>query len=390
MDVLDYFEQLGSLVDGRWTEAGRRPHQLPEIATDALCEVEVPEAATPDSILALLAEGSGLPRQRSGSDPFGQPPAIVYRGDGLEVQAITWMDGTTSIHQHGFDGAFRVLCGSSLHVPYTFDRAETLAEGHIVAGRLAMEEPEILWAGDVRPIIAGFEFIHALFHLERPSVTVVVRNSWSDLPFPQYEYRLPGFGYDSLHVDHQLDVRLRGLHSLHRLESGRALEVALQIVTSQDLWTAFLVCDQWSRAYGDPSGLHALVERLGERDASLRELLPPMYSEDSRRGQLLARRGMLREPHHRLFMALIVNLPDRRSIHRAIAQLFPDEDPERLVLGWVRELASPEYRGISGLTLGPEDLRLLEKRLNDDGSGAVLDDVAERWKPPRVIETLFV
>ena len=46
--------------------------------------------------------------------------------------------------------------------------------------------------------MAGPEFIHSLFHLERPSMTVVVHNGSSGQPFPQYDYRLPGLGFDVL------------------------------------------------------------------------------------------------------------------------------------------------------------------------------------------------
>ncbi|HXW33111.1 MAG TPA: hypothetical protein VEJ87_00920 [Acidimicrobiales bacterium] len=386
---LDYFDQLGKLVDQRWTSAGRTAVLLPEIAAGALCEVPVPDTLTTGSILSLLARGDQLPRQREASDEFGQPPTVMFRGDGLEIQAITWMEGTTSIHQHGFDGAFRVLCGSSLHVPYRFVSGETLAEGHLLAGELVMEHPEILWPGDVRAIVAGHDFIHALFHLERPSVTVVVRNSWSELPYPQYDYRLPGVGIDALSVDDRFAMRMRGLRSLHRLDKTTALDVALDVVASQDLWTGFRVCDDWARGFGDPSGLSALIERLGRRDSALRPLLEPMFAEDLRRGRLLARRGLLRASHHRLLLALIVNLPDRKSIHSAIRQIYPEADPDQLIFGWVRELASPEFRGVSGLHLSEEALAHLPHRSTDGSDGDHLENLAASWKPPPLLEKLF-
>jgi hypothetical protein len=99
---------------------------------------------------------------------------------------------------------------------------------------------------------------------------------------------------------------------------------------------------------------------------------------------------MLREPHHRLFLALIVNLPDRQSIRGAVSQAFPDEDPDLKILSWVRELASPELRGISGLTINEKELDLLQHRLGAPDAGAVLDLVAERWAPPSLLEKLFV
>src|SRR5665213_3675296 len=115
-DSTVYFEQLAGVVNQRWTAKQRRPDRLAEVAADALREVPVPDDLTPSSILGMLVNGTAVPKQRSSTDQFGQPPAVMYKGPDLEIQALTWMEGTTAIHQHGFDGAFRVLTGSSLHV----------------------------------------------------------------------------------------------------------------------------------------------------------------------------------------------------------------------------------------------------------------------------------
>jgi hypothetical protein len=388
-DSTTYFERLGDLVDQRWTTKGRGSEQLAEVATEALLEVPVPDDLTPSSILGWLAVGTSLPKQRSSSDQFGQPPAVMYKKKDLEIQALTWMDGTTAIHQHGFDGAFRVLAGSSLHVEHTFQQSQTLADGHLVTGTLGAGDPEILWPGDVRPIVAGSEFIHALFHLERPSVTIVVRNHSSDLPFPQYTYRLPGLGLDDFHTDDRLVMRLRGLHSLQRLDRTEAARVAREIVRSQDLWSAFKVCDYWAYNCGDGPAFQTLVDELADRACPMADLVRPMFAEEMRRGRILARRGMLTEQSHRLFLALIVNLPDRRSIHTAISQLYPDDDPDLVILRWVEELASPSYRGMSGLTLGVEQMEVLQTKLLDGGVDDALGEVASRWNPPSLLEKLF-
>jgi hypothetical protein len=389
LETLAYFEQLGTLVDQRWAVRGRSPQSLAEVATEALLEVPVPDAITPGSILDRLVDGADLPKQRPASDQFGQPPVVMYRAGDLEVQALVWMDGTTSIHQHGFDGAFRVFSGSSLHVPYGFTAGEVLADDHLVVGDLSMGDPEILWPGDVRPIVSGGGFIHALFHLEHPSVTIVVRNTSSDLPFPQYSYRLPGLGFDELHSDDRMLMRLRGLRALHQIDPTRAGESALEVVRSQDLWQSFRLCDYWAQTVGDGPELAALIEVLSARAGPLSEIIGPVYAEDQRRWRLLARRSMLRESHHRMFLALIVNLPDRASIHSAVAQLFPDMDPDQVVMDWVQELSGPEFRGVSGLRMGADDLALLRTQLSDGQTDDALDVVASRWKPPMMIEKLF-
>jgi hypothetical protein len=115
-----------------------------------------------------------------------------------------------------------------------------------------------------------------------------------------------------------------------------------------------------------------------------------MFAEEMRRSRILARRGMLSEQDHRLFLALIVNLPDRHSIHAAVAQLYPEDDPDNVILRWVKELASPAYRGMSGLSLGPEQLVVLQAKLADGGSDDALGEVASQWNPPSLLQKLFV
>ncbi len=61
---------------------------------------------------------------------------LHHEGDYF-IQALTWMEGTTAIHDHAFCGAFMVLEGASLHVTYGFRTAERLAEDRLVVGDLA-------------------------------------------------------------------------------------------------------------------------------------------------------------------------------------------------------------------------------------------------------------
>jgi hypothetical protein len=387
-DIDTYFSRLGRTVDDHWSASGRHFGELARIAARALGQHPVPETLDAPAILARLAMGVDLPRQRPASDPFGQPPAMFYRNDGLEVQALTWMEGTTSIHQHGFDGAFRVLCGSSLHVQYSFDCDEKLADGHLIVGALKLENAEVLRAGDTRAIVSGPEFIHALFHLERPSVTIVVRNKWSDLPFPQYDYRRPGLGIDTLFRDDELEIRLRALHSLNRLDADEALRVTLEMVRTRDLWTAYRLTDHWFHNFGEGPRFEDLAQALIGRDSSLGPLVGPMYQEQRRINRILSRRSMLHETRHRMFLALLVNLPSRSSIYQTMGQLFPEEDPDQFTLTLVEELASPELRGISGLRMGPEDLGRLRARLAEGVADEALNLVSDQWRPPNLLESL--
>ena len=349
--------------------------------------------------MAVLRHAIGspdLPTEQSRlSDVFGQPPLTMYSAPDFFIQALTWVDGTTAIHQHGFDGAFSVAEGLSLHVPYRFDLAETTAEDHLVAGELVMGEPEVLHPGQVRRIDAGFGFIHALFHLERPTVTIVVRNGSTGLPYPQYSYLRPGLGWDSLWSNRLVGRRLQAIGAMHRLDAPAAEAAAAEVVATAPPWVAFLaVRDALSRSGWNDQVAH-LCSALRPRVGAVGELLEPALQAEVRQSKVLARRNLLGERHHRTLLALLANLPDGASVRAVIGALYPDSEPERLVLEWVAELSSPRHRRISGLVLSETQKAVLQARLEggvpagDLDLRATLGDLAEWWGPRLVLQGLL-
>ena len=72
----------------------------------------------------------------------------LWRSWDTSVSALFWLDGTTSIHQHGFSGGVPGAGGGSLHAPYSFTVSEEVTH-RLVLGYLRLDGPELLRAGDV-------------------------------------------------------------------------------------------------------------------------------------------------------------------------------------------------------------------------------------------------
>ncbi len=394
--VAAYFSQLGASVSRGWSERGRRPEELSAVATSTLLEMPPGPEVGAVAILEHALQSPDLPaKQSSLSDIFGQPPLVLFSAPDFFVQALTWIDGTTDVHQHGFDGAFAVAEGASLHVPYHFDLDETVAEQHLVAGDLAMGEPEILRPGAVRSIEAGFGFIHALFHLEQPTVTIVVRNDSSGLPYPQYTYLQPGLGFDKLWTDLRVGKRLQALGAIRRIAPEVARAATAEVMVAAPPWVAFLALRDTVARMGWTDQVAELVAALAPRVGAVGELLGPALRAEVMQGNVLARRGLLSERHHRTFLALLANLPDRTSVKTVLDSLYPGGKPERLVLEWVLELASSQYRGISGLRLTEAQRAAIQARLANDlvlgdiDLRATLGDLADGWEPPAFLHGLL-
>ena len=81
-------------------------------------------------------------------------PLVVYRGDGFYIELLIWVDGSTSIHQHGFSGVFRVIEGSSLHSVYNF-RPTRRINSRALVGDIRFISLNYLKTGDQRRITSG-------------------------------------------------------------------------------------------------------------------------------------------------------------------------------------------------------------------------------------------
>src|SRR5262249_6236027 len=132
---------------------------------------------------------------------FSNLPVTVYRGDAFHLELLVWTRASTSVHQHGFSGAFRVVTGSSLHSNYRFIERQRI-NSHLLIGDIEMTSMQLLNVGDVVPISAGREgLVHSLFHLDEPSVTLVARTGWEPESAPQYDLIQPRFAFDSKWAD---------------------------------------------------------------------------------------------------------------------------------------------------------------------------------------------
>lgn len=364
-----YFDCLGRAVEQTWAAHRNNEDHFPGVAAGVLTEMPVPNDVDAIGVLEFLTSRHRLvPQEELG---FGEPPVTLYRARDFRISALYWLDGSTTVHQHMFSGAFRVLAGSSIHARYHFSPAETVTS-RLLVGDLRFGRAELLQCGDVREILAGDAFIHALFHLDRPSVTIVVRTDRQEIG-PQFEYLRPGLAFDPFFKDQTLDRQLRGLTTLHEFSPQDALRCAHDMISTSDLLGGFFVARHWLRLDRSDK-LDGLIDHLIRRHGKVAEILDPVFAESKRKIGILTRRKLVQDATHRLFLALVLNLPDRSSVDTIVRGLFPDKEPADLLARWVEELSSPELSGISGLRLTDAEVQAVRAALHgDDGRGSSQD-----------------
>jgi hypothetical protein len=335
---MDLFERMGRTLCQRWRERHHDRDAFPEIALQALKEARAHETVTPSALLRWVFEQDTLPPQADIEARFGQPPITLFHDDMFSISALFWLDGTTTIHQHAFSGAFAVLDGSSVHAPYDFERSEQISDA-VVRGKLEARGVELLTKGDAHAIHAGSRFVHALFHLDRPSVSLVIRTHDDGRAGPQYAYERSGLGIDPHFQPPTLKKALQCLRMLLKTNDSETLAIVREIVARADAHTAFHVLS----VVDADAQAHLFTEALAildKRDASLAAALGDAVLGQREAREIISLRADIPDAELRYFLALLLNVQSRTAILQLVAARFGDVDLHARIDRWLRELVT--------------------------------------------------
>ncbi len=351
---------LGDTIARRWRERSHDEAVFPALAAEALRESELLAHCSGADLIDHALQAHDLPAQYFNG--FGQPPVRLYNGHEFYIEALFWFDSTTSIHQHSFSGAFAVLEGSSVHSTYGFDQHERVTS-RVQLGDVQFRESEALGRGAVRTIEAGNRFIHALFHLDRPSVSIVVRTGFEPDRNPQFTYFRPGVALDPFYEPEPMMTRLRLLEAVREAHGTDAfVRASRTLLEGADYWLAYRTLSLAYEKLEDQDAWHDLERtaqmRLGQRI----RYLHPVFEEQRRQNKITASRKQIHDPDHRYLLALLLNVPHRHGIERLIRARYGEVDVRQLIVRWLKEMSSQEELG---LDLDPLSWTVLECALND-------------------------
>jgi len=249
-----------------------------------------------------------------------------------------------------------VLAGSSVQSEYRFQARQELSP-ELVIGDIQFVSSELLQRGAVRSISPGDALIHSLFHLERPSLSLVVRTNAREYLQPQYRYVKPWLAIDPFYKPEPFMTQLRVLESLKQTDLPLFWRTANAMVEHSTPWMLHMILTSAFHRYRDSSEWKQLLATAEGKHGSLVGQLTPCLQEQEREIKIVARREKVHDPVYRFFLALLLNVPDRPSIYRLIRERFPDGDPEQLVLRWMQEMAEKK---LLGLDFNPISLHLLQ------------------------------
>lgn len=349
--------ELGSSLAARVGSEDTHTISFSHAAAEALRALPFSSVSVDDLIHECLT-ASEFPRQRRSDDGFGQPSITVFRCDHFTVDLLFWDTATTGIHEHQFAGAFVLLAGSSLHTCFSFFEGEVVSPSMIL-GSLRPQGTEVLRVGDVRRIPPNADLIHSLYHLDAPSITLAVRSLSAGESRPEYEYLPPCVALDPAARDDAKTIRRRLLALSARYSDEALVRHMAGSLANTDLHGAFLVLTQANVCLGSTPEFKELVDVARRIHGPLIEQLLPVVRESGRRQFIAAARTLVLDPELRLFLALLLNLPDIELISHALRQVRPRQEPVDFVIDRVWELAGYREFGFSLDPVGEQVLRSL-------------------------------
>ena len=323
----EVLSQVGERLERAWRADWFNESKLPGLSVDVLTDARLEEHVTGAGLLQELGE---LVHIHRAYDEFADFAHRVWVGERLYLEVLYWLDGTTSIHEHGFRGAFAVVEGGSVHSRYGFNVEQRVGD-ELLVGDVVWRESERLRRGAVRAIDGGAPSAHALFHLERPSVTVVVRNVESSDVLPQFRYLPPHVALGSSHATYAAAKRVAAIRTLGELDPAAAMHAASAMLARATPVEAF---EMLNARFLDSAVYAAWREQQLEdltRRYDFGAKLAETIRDSVRLSGFAARRKLLRGNKERTLLALLMNVPERSALLRLVADFFPDRPPDETI-----------------------------------------------------------
>ncbi len=337
MSILDQIEALACSVKSEWKKSNFEVSHFSPVATKYLKEFISNNNLAYIDVIKWLVNASQIGKQSSLGASFGQPPITVYYDENFRIELLLWHVGVAAVHHHVFSGAFAMVHGECLHSIYEFIENEKLCN-QLRIGEINIKYVELLQVGDIREIIPGPSLIHSTFHLDMPSVTMVVRTHIIEEFKPELEYRVPYIAFDSCYVDPLIVKKIQVLDFLAKIRSTEYQEMLFACLDSTDIFGCYLILRQLYLQHEQADKIENTIKYAINIYGSRISYIISSIKEEKRRLSIYRLRNRVTDPGQRYYLALLLYLPTIDSIIKHISIKFPNHDTLALIYKWSTDL----------------------------------------------------
>jgi len=291
---------------------------LPDIAYDCLSHHLPKSEINYFDILSYIALNDDLDILQSNST-FSDTQVVLYKGSKFFIEALFWMNGTTSIHQHGFCGAFSLLNGRSINVEYQFTKKLRI-NSHCYLGDLHLKENLILTPGMVRKILPGSGLIHSVFHLDTPSITIVIRNNSCDDHQPQLDYFSPHLAVNGWYKDKALEKRVQCIDLMLQNNKTQAYPILETFIGQANLHQIFIFFEKIKLFQLDKEYIEKISMLITEKHGG--HLFLKSLSDMNKDQRLAKLRFFIKDAGQRIILAILRSTPGKKNIINNFNKIF--------------------------------------------------------------------
>jgi hypothetical protein len=341
------FQEVGRQVEALWRDRNHNEEDFAGIATEVLTRAEIPNRESLDTFYDWMMEDGDFPHQTFYGGFGWEPQITLFNNQRFSIEMLFWLDGTTTIHQHQFEGAFQVFAGSSIHSDYAFEKTDRV-NGHLLLGHLRVTRCEMLRKGDIRLIKSGERFLHALFHLDSPSVSLLIRTPPNLEMIPAFSYFLPGIAINYAPYDEpKLARQLKVLKVVAKTAPSTFLQRLKSFLHGADFYGTVRLLGELGAEVVKAGALDDALAIASERHGGARaSALGPALAEFLRQQSVVNLRRTITDAEHRLFAAILLNAPDRLAALRLVSQFDAGSSPVERIMDWTRTLAAQNKLGV--------------------------------------------
>lgn len=364
------FAEIERLTEERWRRRDYREEALPDVALEVFGQLTPHRHLGLEELVAHVTRADRFPAQSYGR--IDERLLIPMHGRRFYLEVIFWVDEMAAPHHHSFTGAFHVLSGLRLHTTYRFEETRRV-NARFRLGNLCLDRAEVLETGASRPIHAGAGFVHALSHIDRPSLSLVIAAN-DAAGEPQLNYRAPHVAAAARHGDPVLAAQLRMLDLVHDVDAGAYPAVLGRAVAAADVHSAFELLAHGYERLRERGRFDDLLGGARRVHGDVVDLFSRVFDEENRRRWFRVRRDLVTEREQRFFLAVLLHVPERAAIDALLAARYPGTRPAARAAAFFAELAAlraPDGRNVLDLPF-------------DEGALAVLGLLLEGVPPERV------
>jgi hypothetical protein len=184
----------------------------------------------------------------------------ILRNKHFFIDLYSWATHT-EIHAHNFSGCFQILKGRFAQSYYGFQKerhGQNWAEG-----KLLLRKQEVLSVNNTYSIEEGEKFIHQVFHLDKPSVSLCIRTS--DTQDKYFSYFYPGFRLNDITFNRPEHLRIKAFSQYCQIKKRYPSKIAVELIEGLKPSRLMYEYLQGLKTIRVPPNIKASVEREIEK-----------------------------------------------------------------------------------------------------------------------------